>query len=316
MIDYNRYLSYIPHGINEDYYFPIEEDDEEFLKFKNDHIQRTNAEFTVFWSNRNIRRKRPSDVILAYKMFCDMLPKDKADKCVLILHTDPIDNNGTDLPAVIEALCPDYKVAFSPKKVDTKTMNRLYNISDVTLNISFAEGWGLSSHESMMAGTMIIGNVTGGLQDQMGFRDENDVLIDESYYNSDWMTNADGKYTTHGEWVLPVYPKIRTMVGSPPTPYIYEDYCSTNDVADALKKVYDMGKEERDRRGRLAREYCLDVRTGMTSKNMCNRMIKCIDTLHSDFVGYMADVDTFSFENVKIDQFKNKSSKIVYDQSK
>ena len=29
-------------------------------------------EFIVFWNNRNIRRKLPGDVIMAYKQFCDM----------------------------------------------------------------------------------------------------------------------------------------------------------------------------------------------------------------------------------------------------
>ena len=32
------------------------------------------------------------------------------------MHTQPVDENGTDLPAVVKALCPDYDVIFSVMK--------------------------------------------------------------------------------------------------------------------------------------------------------------------------------------------------------
>ena len=35
------------------------------------------------------------------------------------------------------------------------------------------EGWGLSLTEALLTGTPIIANVTGGMQDQMRFEDEN-----------------------------------------------------------------------------------------------------------------------------------------------
>ena len=63
-------------------------------------------DFIVFWNNRNIRRKLPGDVIMAYKTFCDMLTKNKAKNVLLVMHTQPQDPNGTDLPAVVEAVCP------------------------------------------------------------------------------------------------------------------------------------------------------------------------------------------------------------------
>ena len=41
--------------------------------------------FVLFWMNRNIRRKQPSDVIWAYKKFVDGLPeKDRKDCCLLM----------------------------------------------------------------------------------------------------------------------------------------------------------------------------------------------------------------------------------------
>ena len=41
--------------------------------------------FILFWNNRNIRRKQPGDIILAYKSFCDSLPKEKSDKCIVTI---------------------------------------------------------------------------------------------------------------------------------------------------------------------------------------------------------------------------------------
>ena len=54
---------------------------------------------------------------MAYKTFCDMLPKEKSEKCALVMHTQPQDPNGTDLPAVVDAVCPEYDVIFLNSKI-------------------------------------------------------------------------------------------------------------------------------------------------------------------------------------------------------
>ena len=54
-----------------------------------------------------------SDTILAFKEFADKLPKEKREKVAFVLHTQPVDNNGTDLPAVVQELCPDLNIIFS-----------------------------------------------------------------------------------------------------------------------------------------------------------------------------------------------------------
>ena len=56
------------------------------------------VEFIVFYNNRNIRRKNPGDVVLAFKTFCDMLSPEEASKCALLMHTQPKEN-GTDCPS-------------------------------------------------------------------------------------------------------------------------------------------------------------------------------------------------------------------------
>ena len=157
-------ITYSPHGVAKDYQ-PITELDinkwNELQQFRKHILQNKEKDFVLFFNSRNIRRKMPGDIILAFKTFCDMLPKEKADKCVLLMHTQPIDSNGTDLPEVVRNVCPDYDVMFSEQKLDNKHMNYLYNIADVTIMMSSNEGFGLATCESLRAGTPIIVNVTG-----------------------------------------------------------------------------------------------------------------------------------------------------------
>ncbi|SVE25606.1 uncharacterized protein METZ01_LOCUS478460, partial [marine metagenome] len=215
--DWNN--TYIPHGIPEDKFYPIGELDVQewhsLQEYKKTVLHRKDKDFVIFWNNRNIRRKLPSDVIVAYKTFCDMLPKEKADKCVLIMHTQPIDQNGTDLPAVVTEMCSDYDVIFSHQKLDDNELNFLYNIADVQVNIASNEGFGLGTAEAVMAGTPIIVNVTGGLQDQCGFKLKGKHVTHEDYDeihslhdDRKWKDNPD---LTHGEWVKPVWPSNRSV---------------------------------------------------------------------------------------------------------
>ena len=71
-------VSYVPHGINPETYKPVESDDE-MKKFVYGDKE---YDFVLFYNNRNIKRKQPSDVIYTYRLFCDSLPKDKSDKCL------------------------------------------------------------------------------------------------------------------------------------------------------------------------------------------------------------------------------------------
>jgi len=278
--------TYIPHGIPEEKFYPVGElDVKEFNQlqgYRNTVLHNQDKDFVIFWNNRNIRRKVPSDVIMAYKTFCDMLPKEKADKCVLIMHTQPVDQNGTDLPAVVNEICPMYDIIFSHKKLDDKELNFLYNIADVQVNMASNEGFGLGTAEAVMAGTPIVVNVTGGLQDQCGFKLKGKHVTHEDYGeihslhdDRKWKDNPD---LTHGEWVKPVWPSNRSLQGSIPTPYIFDDRCRWDDVADRFKEWYDTPKEERKEAGQKGREWMLQDEIGMSCTNMCNRFIKDMDT--------------------------------------
>ena len=276
--------TYIPHGINETKFFPIDKSHEEhknLTEYRKKVTGGKDYKFIVFWNNRNIRRKLPGDVIVAFKEFCEMLPESESDKCALVMHTMPTDPNGTDLPAVVEAICPKYDVIFSHQGLSDKELCYLYNIADVTINMASNEGFGLGTCESMMCGTPISVNVTGGLQDQCGFKYKGKELTYKDYEwvvslhdDKTWKDNSD---LTWGEWCKPVWPSNRSLQGSVPTPYIMDDRPRASDFADVLKEWYDMGYEERQRCGKLAHEFVMRDDVMMSATAMCRLFTEHMD---------------------------------------
>lgn len=274
----DKLIEYVPHGINESTFFPIKKDHPEFEKlqeFKKDMLKSDDIEFVVFYNSRNIRRKSTSDTILAYRLFCDKIGREKAKKCALVLHTDPVDNNGTDLRAVRDTICdPEYvKVLFSSQKIPANQLNLLYNIADVSILLSSNEGWGLSLTESLITGTMIIPNVTGGMQDQCRFEKDGKWIE----FDADFPSNHRGTVKECGDWAVPVFPSSISLVGSVPTPYIFDDRCDSEDAADALVKVFEMGSEQRDVNGMKGHDWVVGDEARMTARKMCQNVIETID---------------------------------------
>ena len=274
-------IQYVPHGIDEKIFYPII-NDLTFETWKNDYLKNKKYDFVVLWNSRNIRRKNASDIILAWRTFLDQLPKEESQKCLLIMHTDPIDEAGTDLQAVINAFCdPEiHNVILDGIKYPSNQLNYLYNCSDAHMFMTDNEGWGLGLTESLTAGRMIIAPVQGGMQDQMRFEDENKNWID---FSTEHPSNADGKYKKCGKWAMPIFPKTRSVKGSPATPYIFASQCSIEDASIALMKVYKMGPEERQKRGLAGREWILSEESGFTSKVMGQRFIYNIDKLFKEW---------------------------------
>ena len=283
VLDKSILLSYVPHGSSTKYYFkqsPESRDWNEYSKFKEEFLKANDIDFLVLFNNRNVRRKQPGDVILAFKRFCDKLPKEKAKKCALFMKTAIQDENGTDLMAVKHAICPDYKVIFNQELLSPQVLNWLYNLADGTFYMSSAEGFGLAANESLLCGTMLVAPVTGGLQDQMRFQDESGKWIT---IDKDFLSNHKGRYQKCGEWALPIFPKARVLQGSIPTPYIFDDFSDADDASEQLFKLYEFGKEERDRRGELGRQWVLGEESGMSSSRMCEKFIRSMDTLFNSW---------------------------------
>jgi len=280
----SKIIEYVPHGIPHNIFYPIDESSdnyEAFTEFKSKLFGGKEMDFVLFFNSRNIRRKSPGDTILAFRNFCDRIGKEKAKRCALVMHTAPVDDNGTDLFAIKEAFCdPEYvNVYFSTEKLTPEQMNLLYNCADANILISSNEGWGLSLTEAMMSGRMIIGNVTGGMQDQMRFEVDG-KWID---FTPDFPSNHLGTVRDHGEWAVPVYPSNRSMVGSPPTPYIFDDRCNVEDAGTAIEEVYNLGSEERKRRGLAGRDWAMSDEAGFTAEKMANRVIEICDRGFEEF---------------------------------
>jgi len=273
-------VKYIPHGVSEKRFSKLAKDSKEIIEMK-DKLGVTDKKFNILYINRNIRRKQPGDFILAYKYFMDKLTPEERKDCSVIFHATPVDDNGTDVPAIVNELCPDYPVIFTHhlqefSPLSGAGMNVLNNIADVYMNLASNEGFGLGSLEALTCGTPIIVNVTGGLQDQCGFKKDGKYLTADDYVELE--SNHRGKYKEHGEWVKPVFPSSISLQGSPPTPYIFDDRCNPEDAAEKLYELYKMGDEERRRIGEIGRQWVLSDVARMTGKHMSESFIEAIDT--------------------------------------
>lgn len=141
------------------------------------------------------------------------------------MHTDPKDPHGQDLNHIIDRLGigEHRQVLLSTQKVGLDKMSTFYNLADVTINISDAEGFGLATLESLACGTPIIVNKTGGLQEQV----------------------QRGK----NKFGIAIEPTSKAVIGSQSVPYIYEDRISQKDFNRALLKMYKMPTVKRREMG-------------------------------------------------------------------
>ncbi len=167
-----------------------------------------------FWNNRNARRKQSGTLIWWFKEWLDKVGHDKA---TLVMHTDARDQHGQDLPHIMETLgVTDGQILLSTTKIPPEDLALYYNVADYTINISDAEGFGLSTLESLACGTPIIVNMTGGLQEQVT-------------NGTDWFG-----------WGI--QPSSKVIIGSLQVPYIYEDRISQADFEKTMNKALKLSK--------------------------------------------------------------------------
>jgi len=206
---------YLPHAVNSNIFYKYKT--EEKKKIAKEFRNRITVESSrnhknpnkkiFFWNNRNARRKQSGTLLWWFKEFLDEVGHDKA---CLIMHTEPKDPNGQDLPHLIEHLgVTDGQIMISTAKVSPEELANLYNAADFTINISDAEGFGLATLESLSCGTPIIVSTTGGLQEQ--------VTDEENWFG-------------YG-----IEPSSKAIIGSLLVPYIYEDRISQKDFNKAMK---------------------------------------------------------------------------------
>jgi glycosyltransferase involved in cell wall biosynthesis len=277
-----KVIKYIPHGLNNNVFKPLEETNGLLNKMKSELFQGKEYDFVLFFNSRNIRRKSIPDTLLAWRYFLDRLPKEKRKKCMFLLHTQPVDQNGTDLNAVVEYLLDEDRdtIKFSSSKLSSDQLSCLYNIADAQILLTSNEGWGLSLTEALLTGTPIIANSTGGMQDQMRFIDN-----DGNWFtpDSNIPSNNRGTYKQHGNWAFPVYPSNRSLQGSPLTPYIWDDRCNPEDAADRIEELYNMDSNERKEKGMEGMKWATGNEAGFTSKHQGERFIEGMEELFNTF---------------------------------
>jgi glycosyltransferase involved in cell wall biosynthesis len=277
----NKIIEYVPHGLNEQIFKPFTDEEKqhpEYLKLKTELFKGKEYDFVLFFNSRNIRRKQIPDTLLAYKLFVDSLPEDKAQKCAMLLHTQIVDDNGTDLAAVCEYLFGDnkkYNIIFTNRMLSNIQMGYIYNMSDAQILLTSNEGWGLALTEAILCGNPIIANVTGGMQDQMRFSKDGGWVD----FDDDFPSNHNGTVKECGKWAFPVFPTNRSIVGSPPTPYIWDDRCTAEDASVQIMNAYKLGREELKHRGLEGREWAVGAEAGFTGEMQGKRVIEAFTTL-------------------------------------
>ncbi|HAI39956.1 MAG TPA: hypothetical protein DCM40_18600, partial [Maribacter sp.] len=223
--------NFVPHSLPDHLFFKMNPE-----KTKNHKIALLGKErqdhFVGIWVNRNAKRKRPSDLLESWALFLNDLEKSHGHRnATLIMHTEPLDNEGPNLFKVTEMLGIQNNVFFSRDRIEFEKMNVLYNITDFCINTSYAEGFGLATLEAMMTGTPIIAPKTGGLTRQV-------------------VNHVDG---THNGVALDI--DFRSLVGSQTVPYIYEDYVDNQNFANAIMKLYEMDDKQRLELSRKVKNY-------------------------------------------------------------
>jgi glycosyltransferase involved in cell wall biosynthesis len=238
---------YHPHAVDSQFFKKMSDEDIEKIR----QSQKLEGKFVFLWNNRNARRKQSGSLLYWFKVFCDKVGHDKA---VLIMHTDPKDPYGQDLEMIMKEFnLTDGQVRLSRNKVSPSDLAIMYNLADCTINVSDAEGFGLATLESLSCETPIIATMTGGLQEQV----------------------TNGK-----DWFgIGIEPSSKALIGSQQVPFIYEDRVSEEDVVDALVKMYEMSKEERDNLGKMGRQH---VEKNYNFKDYQDGWVKIMDNIYEE----------------------------------
>jgi len=247
--------TYMPHAVPRTIFHPAKEqaqkDDAEMIRkqiFEADErgVNQNPKKKIFFWNSRNARRKQSGTLIWWFKEFLDEVGHDKA---TLLMHTDAKDPHGQDLPHIIEHLnLVDGQVLLSTVKVGPEQLAAMYRAADFTIGISDAEGFGLSTLESLTCGTPIIVNMTGGLQEQV----------------------TDGK-----NWFgWGIQPASKVLIGSLQVPYIYEDRISQQDFTKVMTKAIKLPKTKYKKMSEMGLEH---VRNNYNFEDYEKNWISLID---------------------------------------
>ena len=132
----------------------------------------------------------------------------------------------------------------------------------------------------------------------MRFENENGEWIK---FTEEFGSNHRGKYRKHGKWAYPVFPSNLSLVGSVPTPYIFDDRAEPFDIATAITELYATkmyGPEEYKEQCKAAHEWVTSDESMMSARLMSENVIDGIDETFAKWE------PRYAFELIKVEPLK------------
>lgn len=234
---------YTPMGIDTKVFNLLPQDQIHNFKmniFKKQPLLVDSAKFIVGYVGRNIMRKRLLDLHRIFSKFAE-----GKDDVLLFLHTSPFDPEGSNLLYLKNTLYPNAPIAISePKGQDDTFLTHLYNMFDVSINIAYAEGFGLPLAESMACGTPCISADTVG---------------------------PGGLITKDNSWLIES--KVISQFGSRVVPYIDQRFVDDVSILTALEEAYS-NKELLKEKASKCRQYIVDNYSAETMVESFEKVLK------------------------------------------
>ena len=202
-------IDYVPIGFDADVYHPLSAPEKaefraEFNKWTNN--KHTGARFIAGVVGRHTERKQLLSIMEAFSKW-----QEDKDDVLLFMHS-PSEDSGRSLEYALNMRYNKHKIVFSnanPTQQTDELINKFYNLMDVLVNRSAAEGFGMPIAEAMLAETPAIATACPG---PMG------LITPET----GWLLETD---------VMPLF-------GNQITPYIYTRYITDEKFMVALDEAY------------------------------------------------------------------------------
>lgn len=192
-------VTVIPHGVDTETFKPLADSRLEFKKeFYKGHPHVNPNDFIVFNGNRNQPRKNLDISLLGFGIFATKYPD------VRYFHHAGIKDAGWDILGLIDSYSRELGIDLMSKvimpsmqpmsqQVLDSTLNAYYNASDVGINTSSSEGFGLVSIEHAATGAPQIvskNSVIPELWSDCG------IMMEPSFTNRDYTNNLTRRYVS------------------------------------------------------------------------------------------------------------------------
>jgi glycosyltransferase involved in cell wall biosynthesis len=145
----NYSFDIIPHGIDQEDFFPVDREKARKLIFNNPKLENS---FIFLNANRNQPRKRLELTLEGFKLFSETKPEN-----VLIYHHCGVMDSDLNITKLATRLGLEKRLIVTSFKMGVQTvpiekLNLVYNSANVGVNTSLGEGWGLPSCEHAITG--------------------------------------------------------------------------------------------------------------------------------------------------------------------